>query len=106
MKPACIDALTRIFSLSDRDRNGFIDDQELNDFQRKCFGQPLQHLEIEQIKNTGSFLFLMFSKPRRSLIRICRRAILTWIPLLKHNVYPKGSLGNNVANPSILWIRR
>lgn len=61
MKPACIDALTRIFSLSDRDRNGYLSDQELNDFQRKCFGQPLQHMELEGIKNTGLFLHCLSS---------------------------------------------
>jgi Ras family protein T1 len=55
MKPACIDALTRIFRLSDRDRNGYLSDQELNDLQRKCFGQPLHHMELEGIKNTGIY---------------------------------------------------
>lgn len=55
MKAPCIDALCRIFMLCDRDRNGFLSDLELNDFQRKCFGTPLQRQELEGIKTTGSW---------------------------------------------------
>ncbi|KAL3897832.1 MAG: hypothetical protein SGCHY_003152 [Lobulomycetales sp.] len=56
MKPACVDALSRIFTLSDKDRNGFLGDQELNDFQRKCFSSPLQRQELEGVKETGTFI--------------------------------------------------
>lgn len=50
LKIGCIQALTRIFTLSDRDNDGFLDDKELYDFQFKCFGVPLPQQEIEGIK--------------------------------------------------------
>ncbi|GJM96377.1 hypothetical protein PR202_ga13204 [Eleusine coracana subsp. coracana] len=42
LKPRCIRALKRIFFLCDHDRDGALNDMELNDFQFKCFGAPLQ----------------------------------------------------------------
>ena len=33
LKPACIDALRRIFNLCDIDKNGILDDEEINEFQ-------------------------------------------------------------------------
>jgi Ras family protein T1 len=33
LKPACIDALRRIFKLCDIDKNGFLDDDEIDNFQ-------------------------------------------------------------------------
>ncbi|KAI9346397.1 P-loop containing nucleoside triphosphate hydrolase protein [Zopfochytrium polystomum] len=50
LKPACIDALRRIFKLCDLDKNGVLDDEEINDFQSKCFGAPLQRQELESVK--------------------------------------------------------
>ncbi|CAG8786412.1 13276_t:CDS:2, partial [Cetraspora pellucida] len=50
LKPACIDALKRIFSLCDIDKDGVLDDNELNEFQRKCFSAPLQQQELEGVK--------------------------------------------------------
>lgn len=50
MKPTCIDALRRIFKLCDKDRDSFLNDKELNDFQQKCFGSPLQRQELESVK--------------------------------------------------------
>jgi len=51
LKPACVDALQRIFNLCDLDKDGILDDSELNEFQRKCFNAPLQHQELEAVKN-------------------------------------------------------
>jgi Ras family protein T1 len=51
MKPACIEALKRIFKLCDVNRDGALDDEELNEFQRKCFKAPLQHRELEGVKD-------------------------------------------------------
>ncbi|KAJ3315081.1 ERMES complex Ca(2+)-binding regulatory GTPase gem1, partial [Blyttiomyces sp. JEL0837] len=50
LKPACIDALRRIFKLCDLDKNGILDDEEINEFQQKCFGAPLQRSELESVK--------------------------------------------------------
>ncbi|KAJ3123999.1 ERMES complex Ca(2+)-binding regulatory GTPase gem1 [Physocladia obscura] len=50
LKPACIDALRRIFRLCDLDKNGALDDEEINEFQAKCFGSPLQRQELESVK--------------------------------------------------------
>ncbi|CAG8763401.1 18740_t:CDS:10, partial [Dentiscutata erythropus] len=50
LKPECIDALKRIFSLCDIDKDGVLDDDELNEFQRKCFNAPLQQQELEGVK--------------------------------------------------------
>lgn len=51
LKPACVDALRRIFRLCDADKDGLLSDAELNDFQRKCFDAPLQLQELEGIKD-------------------------------------------------------
>jgi mitochondrial Rho GTPase 1 len=51
LKPACIDALRRIFRLCDLDKNGFLDDIEIDAFQGKCFGAPLQKHELENVKH-------------------------------------------------------
>ncbi|KAI0269742.1 P-loop containing nucleoside triphosphate hydrolase protein [Gloeopeniophorella convolvens] len=52
LKPACVDALRRIFNLCDANKDGVLDDAELNEFQRKCFDAPLQLQELEGIKDT------------------------------------------------------
>ncbi|PWN37582.1 P-loop containing nucleoside triphosphate hydrolase protein [Meira miltonrushii] len=51
LKPACVDALRRIFRLCDSDKDGILSDAELNDFQRRCFDAPLQAQELEGIKD-------------------------------------------------------
>lgn len=51
LKPICKAALRRIFKLCDMNRDGVLDDEELNQFQIKCFGIPLQQLELEAIKD-------------------------------------------------------
>ncbi|KAA1469902.1 mitochondrial Rho GTPase, partial [Dentipellis sp. KUC8613] len=51
LKPACVDALKRIFKLCDINKDGILDGAELNEFQRKCFDAPLQLQELEGIKD-------------------------------------------------------
>jgi Ras family protein T1 len=51
LKPAALSALSRIFKLCDQNNDGVISDLELNDFQRKVFGAPLQQQEIEGVKD-------------------------------------------------------
>ncbi|KAJ1964115.1 ERMES complex Ca(2+)-binding regulatory GTPase gem1 [Dipsacomyces acuminosporus] len=50
MKPKCTEALVRIFRLCDTDGDGILNDNELNEFQRKCFNTPLQQRELEGVK--------------------------------------------------------
>ncbi|ORX72947.1 mitochondrial Rho GTPase [Linderina pennispora] len=50
MKPKCTEALARIFRLCDMDGDGMLNDNELNEFQRKCFNTPLQQRELEGVK--------------------------------------------------------
>ncbi|KAJ3223966.1 ERMES complex Ca(2+)-binding regulatory GTPase gem1 [Clydaea vesicula] len=50
MKQACVDALIRIFKLCDKDKDSILNDEEINEFQTKCFGSPLQRQELESIK--------------------------------------------------------
>ncbi|KAK0743330.1 EF hand associated-domain-containing protein [Schizothecium vesticola] len=52
LKPACIDALRRVFWLSDKDQDGFLSDQEMHDFQAKSFDKPLLPEELDSIKMT------------------------------------------------------
>ncbi|CAH7688982.1 P-loop containing nucleoside triphosphate hydrolase protein [Phakopsora pachyrhizi] len=51
LKPACYNALVRIFKLSDVNKDGVLDDDELHEFQRKCFGVSLQSKELKTIKS-------------------------------------------------------
>ncbi|KAK1401627.1 Mitochondrial Rho GTPase [Heracleum sosnowskyi] len=51
LKPRCTRALKRIFILCDYDRDGALNDAELNDFQVRCFNAPLQPSEIDNVKN-------------------------------------------------------
>lgn len=50
LKTAATTALCRIFTLCDLDKDGFLNDAELNSFQRRCFGAPLQPQELSAIK--------------------------------------------------------
>ncbi|KAK7242987.1 hypothetical protein RIF29_37769 [Crotalaria pallida] len=46
----CVRALRRIFVLCDRNMDDALDDAELNEFQVRCFGAPLQPDEIAGVK--------------------------------------------------------
>ncbi|XP_027366748.1 mitochondrial Rho GTPase 2 isoform X3 [Abrus precatorius] len=46
----CVRALRRIFVLCDHDMDDALNDEELNDFQVRCFNAPLQPSEIENVK--------------------------------------------------------
>ncbi|KAK9068996.1 hypothetical protein SSX86_013112 [Deinandra increscens subsp. villosa] len=50
LKPRCIRALKRIFILCDHDMDSALNDNELNQFQVKCFNAPLQPAEIVGVK--------------------------------------------------------
>ncbi|KAJ5081661.1 hypothetical protein NUU61_009925 [Penicillium alfredii] len=52
LKPAAVAALRRIFYLSDQDRDGYLSDKEIKDFQTRCFGKPLSEEDLVHIKET------------------------------------------------------
>lgn len=52
LKPAAVAALQRIFYLCDKDRDGYLSDKEIEDFQMKCFGKPLSQEDLVHIKET------------------------------------------------------
>ncbi|KAI0408350.1 mitochondrial Rho GTPase [Xylaria palmicola] len=50
LKPACVSALKRVFYLCDKDQDGYLNDQEIQDFQAKCFDKPLTPEDLDNIK--------------------------------------------------------
>lgn len=52
LKPAAVAALQRIFHLCDKDKDGYWNDQEIHDFQLKCFGKPLGDDDLANIKRS------------------------------------------------------
>lgn len=52
LKPAAIDALKRVFYLCDKDQDGFLNDKEIQDFQRKCFDKSLSNEDLANIKRS------------------------------------------------------
>ena len=51
LKGPCEAALERIFRLCDGNKDGLLDDEELNTFQTICFETPLQKAELEGVKS-------------------------------------------------------
>lgn len=52
LKPAAVAALRRVFYLSDKDKDGFLDDREMEAFQIKCFDKQLSREDLHHIKDT------------------------------------------------------
>ncbi|KAF8370838.1 miro-1 [Pristionchus pacificus] len=50
----CKKALIRVFKICDRDNDGYLNDLELNEFQKLCFGIPLTSAAIEDVKRVVS----------------------------------------------------
>ncbi|KAI8682760.1 Mitochondrial Rho GTPase [Fusarium falciforme] len=50
LKPACVSALMRIFYLCDKDQDGYLNEQEMRDFQARCFDKPLTADDLDNIK--------------------------------------------------------
>ncbi|XP_059391322.1 mitochondrial Rho GTPase 2 isoform X4 [Carassius carassius] len=50
LKLQCVRALSRIFSISDQDNDHILSDDELNCFQKLCFGNPLAPQALEDLK--------------------------------------------------------
>ncbi|KAL1539779.1 Mitochondrial Rho GTPase 1 [Salvia divinorum] len=51
LRPRCMRALKRIFILCDLDMDCALNDDELNEFQVKCFNSPLQSAEVVGVKS-------------------------------------------------------
>lgn len=54
LKSACVSALERVFYLCDKDQDGYLSDNEVYDFQTKCFGKSLGAEDLENIKQAIS----------------------------------------------------
>ncbi|EMC99685.1 hypothetical protein BAUCODRAFT_101677 [Baudoinia panamericana UAMH 10762] len=52
LKPAAEDALKRVFYLCDKDQDGLLSDQEILDFQMRCFDKPLSAADLTSIKRS------------------------------------------------------
>ncbi|KAK6526034.1 ERMES complex Ca(2+)-binding regulatory GTPase gem1 [Arthrobotrys megalospora] len=52
LKPAAVEALRRIFFLCDKDQDGILNDEEIANFQKRCFNKPLNPVELDEIKHT------------------------------------------------------
>ena len=52
LKPGCVNALKRIFYLCDRDKDGYLNDEEIRAFQMKCFEKELHDDDLQYIKDT------------------------------------------------------
>ncbi|XP_066545053.1 mitochondrial Rho GTPase 2 [Amia ocellicauda] len=50
LRTMCVRALSRIFNISDQDNDGILSDDELNCFQKSCFGNPLAPQALEDVK--------------------------------------------------------
>ncbi|KAK9468914.1 EF hand associated-domain-containing protein [Lipomyces arxii] len=51
LKQPAVAALERIFFLSDRDQDGFLNDKEMNNLQLKVFNKRIEPLDLEEIKS-------------------------------------------------------
>ncbi|KAI1002089.1 Mitochondrial Rho GTPase 1 [Podosphaera aphanis] len=60
LKPAAVAALKRIFYLCDKDQDGYLSDQEMSNFQSRCFDKPLSPDDLQNIKSS---LFKVFPEP-------------------------------------------
>lgn len=48
---SCKKALVRIFKICDQDNDGLLNDYELNNFQVRCFGVPLNQQSLQDVKS-------------------------------------------------------
>ncbi|KAF2279758.1 mitochondrial Rho GTPase 1 [Westerdykella ornata] len=52
LKPAAVSALQRVFHLCDKDKDGYWNDEEIHDFQIKCFEKPLSDDDLQNVKRS------------------------------------------------------
>ncbi|KAK3381402.1 EF hand associated-domain-containing protein [Podospora didyma] len=109
LKPACADALKRIFYLCDKDQDGFLNDQELQDFQTKSFEKPLLPDELDNIKETVAKTVPGSNKENgldlQGFLQLNKiyaekaRHETIWVILRKHHYTDSLSLGDSFLHP-------
>ncbi|KAK3331977.1 EF hand associated-domain-containing protein [Cercophora scortea] len=109
LKPACMEALRRIFYLCDKDQDGYLNDKEMHDFQAKSFEKPLQPDELENIKmavskavpgtNIGLGLDLQGFLQLNKMYAEKGRHETIWIILRKHHYTDSLSLEDSFLHP-------
>ncbi|RKU48627.1 ERMES complex Ca(2+)-binding regulatory GTPase gem1 [Coniochaeta pulveracea] len=109
LKPACVEALKRVFYLCDKDHDGYLNDQEMQEFQKKAFDKPLTQDDLNNIKMTiskgapGTNLekgidlagFLLLNK----LYAEKGRHETIWVILRKHHYTDSLSLEDSFLHP-------
>lgn len=109
LKPACVDALRRIFYLCDKDQDGYLNDYEMHEFQAKSFEKPLAAEDLENIKSTVAKA-LPWSNTQRGLdlpgfLHLNKiyaekgRHETIWIILRKHHYTDSLSLEDSFLRP-------
>ncbi|KAK3349428.1 EF hand associated-domain-containing protein [Lasiosphaeria hispida] len=109
LKPACVDALKRIFYLCDKDQDGYLNDQEMRDFQEKSFEKPLLPEELDNIKQTVGKAVPSSATDKgidqRGFLQLNKlyaekgRHETIWIILRKHHYTDSLSLEDNFLHP-------
>ncbi|KAK0382757.1 hypothetical protein NLU13_9853 [Sarocladium strictum] len=111
LKPACVDALKRVFFLCDKDQDGYLNDEEMREFQARCFDKPLTKDDLDNIKasisksHTGSDLdkgidqrgFLQLNK----IYAEKGRHETIWIILRKYHYTDSLSLEDKFLHPKL-----
>lgn len=109
LKAACADALRRIFYLCDRDQDGYLNDEEMQDFQFKSFENQLSKDELDTIKLTVSRTVPSCSTEKgidlQGFLQLnklyCKQARheTIWIVLRKHHYTDSLSLEDSFLHP-------
>lgn len=109
LKPAAVAALKRIFYLCDKDQDGYLNDQEMNAFQEKCFDKPLSPEDLDNIKLSISKISLESQIDRgidqKGFIQLNKifaekgRHETIWIILRKFHYTDSLSLKDSFLNP-------
>ncbi|KAI0025961.1 EF hand associated-domain-containing protein [Xylariomycetidae sp. FL0641] len=109
LKPACVSALKRVFYLCDKDQDGYLNDQEIQDFQAKCFDKPLTAEDLENIKlsitksvpgaNTAKGVDMRGFLQLNKMYAEKGRHETIWIILRKYHYTDSLSLEDNFIHP-------
>lgn len=111
LKPACVAALNRIFYLNDKDQDGYLNDQEMQYFQAKCFEKQLAPNDLENIKMSISRVSPSSNMERgidqRGFIHLNKiyaekgRHETIWIMLRKYHYTDSLSLMDSFLHPKL-----
>jgi mitochondrial Rho GTPase 1 len=111
LKPACAEALTRIFYLCDKDQDGYLSDQEMHRFQKRAFEKPLSDDDLENIKlsiakavpggGTDKGISLAGFLQLNKMYAEKGRHETIWIILRKHHYTDSLSLEDDFVHPKL-----